>query len=156
MNFSIEKIEEKMLACGVKISTSASSSFDDVQNVSKKFESVRKQLQYVKKPVYTVIATKENELFMGNLVSMKNKYMACLEIHKDQLVCKVEIKSGTSATLPLKVARIRKEFYLNWLPKSGYVSSDIKDMEVYHYRQRWFRKSYKMVMELWFFVEKKG
>lgn len=36
MNFSIEKIEEKMLACGVKISTSASSSFDDVQIVSKK------------------------------------------------------------------------------------------------------------------------
>lgn len=156
MNFSIEKIEEKMLVCGVKISTSASSSFDDVQILSKKFETVKNQLQYVKKPVYTVVATKENELFMGSLVSMKNKNVACLEVSKDQLVCKVEIKSGTSATLPLKVARIRKEFYTNWLPKSGYISSEIKDMEVYHYRQRWFRKSYKMVMELWFLIEKKG
>lgn len=93
---------------------------------------------------------------MGSLVSMKNKNFACLDIHKDQLVCKVEITSKVSALLLLKVARIRKEFYTNWLTKSGYVSSDIKEMEVYHYRQRWFRKSYKMVMELWFFIEKKG
>ena len=156
MKFSIEKIEEKMLACGVKIPTSASSSFDDVQKISKKFEAVKKQLQYVKKPVYTIVATKENELFMGSLVAMKNKDLACLEIHKDQLVCKVEITCKMSALLPLKVARIRKAFYLKWLPKSGFISSDIKDMEVYHYRQRWFRKSYKMVMELWFFIEKKG
>lgn len=76
----------------------------------KKFESVKKQLQYVKKPVYTVVATKENELFMGSLVSMKNKNFACLDIHKDQLVCKVEITSKVSALLLLKVARIVKSF----------------------------------------------
>ncbi len=155
MDYKIEKLNEKMLVCGLTKPTSASSSFDDIQTLSKEYQAVKNDFVYVCKPVYTIVATKTDALFMGNVVTKKNKHFDHIELDENQLLCKVEVKGMNGATLPLKVAKIKNNFY-KWLKSSDYKSSDILDLEVYHYRQRWFRKSYKMVLEVWFLVKKKG
>ena len=92
---------------------------------------------------------------MGDFVERKDSNFASLSIKKGQLLVKVKVLFRFQAFLPAKVAGIRKEFYQHWLPDSGYVSSQWQDLEVYHYRRRYFRKSRKMVMELWFLLENK-
>lgn len=72
------------------------------------------------------------------------------------LTAHVDVRVGTQTTLPLRIAAARKAFYEQWLPSSGYVASTelgFRDVELYHYRKRRFRRATKLVVELLFIIE---
>ena len=72
------------------------------------------------------------------------------------LTARVDVRVGTQATLPLRIAAARKSFYEEWLPASGYTASTelgFRDVELYHYRKRRFRRATKLVVELLFILE---
>ncbi len=153
--FEAEQMAEPILLCGVELPASEATMFEDLQVLSRAYAKEKPQIRYQKKPVYTMVATSSRGLFMGDVVEKKNPGRKHLQIRKGQWVVKVAIPYRMQAALPAKVARLRKQFYQDWLPDQPYTSASWQDLEVYHYRQRYFRKSVKMVMELWFCLEPK-
>lgn len=82
--------------------------------------------------------------------------LEAVRIPAGALAVVVPVPVGTQATLPLRIAAARKRFYEDWLPTSGYRPScelGFRDVELYHYRRRRFRRATKMVLELMFLVE---
>lgn len=155
MIFSPVALNEDILVSGVELKTSESTLFEDLPALSKKYAKIRPHIQFQIKPLTTCVASGPNKVFMGDFVLKKNKEFKNLYISKGIEAVKVNIPVHSQLTLPAKVAKIRKRFYDEWLPSSGYRSfPEWKDLEVYHYRRRYFRKSRKMIMELWFLIEK--
>ncbi len=82
--------------------------------------------------------------------------LEAVRIPAGALAVVVPVPVGTQATLPLRIAAARKRFYEDWLPTSGYRPScelGFRDVELYHYRRRRFRRATKMVLDLLFLVE---
>ena len=82
--------------------------------------------------------------------------LEAVRIPAGALAAVVPVPVGTQVTLPLRIATARKRFYEDWLPTSGYRPScelGFRDVELYHYRRRRFRRATKMVLELMFLVE---
>lgn len=154
--FDPRQLDETIYLSGITINTASENLFEDLKILSKKYAKIKPQIQYLKKPVYTVVATSKEKIFMGDMTEKANKQMAFVRIEKGQWIVKVPIKYHSQALLPAKVAKIRKKFYQDWLPLQAFDQDDVwQDLEVYHYRKRYFRKSTKMVMELWFCIKPK-
>ncbi len=155
MIFETVTLEKDCWISGVKKNTSPDTLYEDLPKLSKEFAKIRPSIKNPVRPLTTCVATGTTQIFMGDFVERKDAKLAELSLKKGQLLVKVKVPFHFQAFLPAKVARIRKEFYQNWLPKSPYISSIWQDLEVYHYRRRYFRKSRKMIMELWFLLENK-
>ena len=155
MIFSPNALTEDILASGIEWKTSEAQLFEDLPALSKKYAKIRPHIQSQIKPLTTCVASGPNKIFMGDFVLKQNKDYTNITIPKGINVIKVNIPVHSQLTLPAKVAKVRKRFYHEWLPSSGYRSfKEWNDLEVYHYRRRYFRKSRKMIMELWFLIEK--
>ena len=137
--FEAEQLTEPILLCGVELPASEATMFEDLQVLSRAYAKEKPQIRYQKKPVYTMVATSSRRLFMGDVVEKKNPGRKHLQIRKGQWVVKVAIPYRMQAALPAKVARLRKQFYQDWLPDQPYTSASWQDLEVYHYRPRYFR-----------------
>ena len=141
MIFSPNALTEDILASGIEWKTSEAQLFEDLPALSKKYAKIRPHIQSQIKPLTTCVASGPNKIFMGDFVLKQNKDYTNITIPKGIHV--------------VKVAKVRNRFYHEWLPSSGYRSFNAwNDLEVYHYRRRYFRKSRKMIMELWFLIEK--
>ena len=140
------------------------SMFQEAKKLANTYGKVKGDLKHLVTPVHTAVITfAKNEhqdyvYFMGDEVTKAEKLKQPLVTHtipKGTLVARISIPVGSQLTLSYKVADIRKQFYTSWLKEHGYVSHEyMEDMELYHYRRRRLRKALKMVMELYFFIEK--
>lgn len=155
MIFEPVTLEKDYWISGVEKKTSPDTLYEDLPVLSKEFAKIKPSIKNPIRPLTTCVATAKTKIFMGDFVERKDTQFAVLSLKKGQCLVKVNVPFRFQAFLPAKVAGIRKEFYQRWLPDSGYVSSQWQDLEVYHYRRRYFRKSRKMVMELWFLLEVK-
>lgn len=154
--FEPQQLDEIIYLSGVMMDTDPKNLFEDLKTLSRKYAKIKPQIKHLKKPVYTVVATSTEKIFMGDMTEKANKQMTLVKIEKGQWVVKVPVKYHLQAFLPTKVADIRKKFYQDWLPLQDFDQDNIwQDLEVYHYRKRHFRKSTKMVMELWFCIKPK-
>ena len=118
--FEAEQLTEPILLCGVELPASEATMFEDLQVLSRAYAKEKPQIRYQKKPVYTMVATSSRGLFMGDVVEKKNPGRKHLQIRKGQWVVKVAIPYRMQAALPAKVARLRKQFYQDWLPDQPY------------------------------------
>lgn len=155
MIFEPVTLEKDCWISGIEKKTSPDTLYEDLPVLSKEFAKIKPSIKNPIRPLTTCVATGKAKIFMGDFVERKDPNFASISIKKGQLLVKVKVSFRFQAFLPAKVAGIRKKFYQNWLPESGYVSSQWQDLEVYHYRRCYFRKSRKMVMELWFLLENK-
>lgn len=154
--FSVEKLDHSMIVSGVMMPTKEETVFEDLPKLSKEYAKIKTKIDFLKTPVYTIVATSDKTLFMGDVTSKKNAKLASITFPKDMYIVKVPVPFYWQITLPAKVAKIRKQFYQDWLPNQPYESdAKWKDLEVYHYRQRYFRKSRRMIMEIWFCLKTK-
>ena len=156
MIFKPETLNEEIWVGGIGKKTSSETLYDDLPELSKHYAKIRPSIQNQVKPLTTCVASKDDRIFMGDFVTQRDVKLESFQLKKDQTVVKVSVPFHFQLGLPAKVARIRNAFYQSWLPESGYISSSLwQDMEVYHYRRRYFRKSRKLIMELWFLIEKR-
>ena len=123
-------------------------------------QKIKPQIRYQKKPVYTMVATSSRRAVHGGCRRTEaNPWLESIcRSGKDSWVVKVAIPYRMQAALPADegCAVCASSFYQDWLPDQPYTCCIAGRMlEVYHYRQRYFRKSVKMVMELWFCLEPK-
>lgn len=154
--FEVERLTQAVRASGVTMSTSEETLFADLQALGRRYAKIKPSIQHLHTPVHTLVASSDQKIFMGDVTTGENRALDQFHLESGQLVVKVPVPYRLQAALPAKAARIRKAFYQDWLPDQPYESGEWKDVEVYHYRQRYFRKSVKMVMELWFFLSPKS
>lgn len=149
---------------GIQKQTSESAMFQDAKELANAYGKVKDKIKNQLTPVHTAVITMAKDqnqcfhYFMGDEVSnikqLANPLLS-LTIPRGTQMAKVSVPVGSQLTLSYKVADIRKQFYTEWLNEHGYKKhASMEDMELYHYRRRRFRKSLKMVMELYFFIEK--
>lgn len=156
MIFELTKLEQELWVAGLSQKTDPKHLYEDLPALSKRYAGLRPSIKNQIRPLTTCVASKEDKIFMGDFVERKDSKLESFCLKKGQLLVKVKVPVHMQALLPAKVARLRKKFYQEWLVQSSYQSSaQWQDLEVYHYRRRYFRKSRKMVMELWFLLEKK-
>lgn len=154
--FDPQQLGETIYLSGVMMDTTSDTLFEDLKTISKKYAKIKPHIKYLKKPVYTMVATSKKKLFMGDVTEKANKQLALVKLEKDQWIVKFPVKYHSQALLPAKVAKLRKEFYQEWLPNQNFDQDDMwQDLEVYHYRKRRFRKATKMVVEIWFCIQPK-
>ena len=154
--FEVERLTQAVRASGVTMSTSEETLFADLQALGRRYAKIKPSIQHLQTPVHTLVASSDQKIFMGDVTTGENRALDQFHLESGQLVVKVPVPYRLQAALPAKAARIRKAFYQDWLPDQPYESGEWKDVEVYHYRQRYFRKSVKMVMELWFCLSPKS
>lgn len=165
LNCEIIELKEDRIFLGLKKTMCETTMFKDAQKLAKDYATMKTRITHLCHPVHTALITfskKDNgefDCFMGDEVHSINKSedpMQYIVLSKGTCMAKVKVRVGSQMTLSYRVAGIRKQFYTKWLKLHGYVSvSPFEDMELYHYRRRKFRKSTKMVMELYFFIQKK-
>lgn len=156
MIFEPVRLEQNFLVAGLLKKTDPEHLYQDLPVLSREFAQIRPKIKHQIRPLTTCVATREDAVFMGDFVEKENAGLESFRLKKGQLVVKVPVPVRMQALLPAKVARIRKQFYQDWLVQSKYCSASLwQDLEVYHYRRRYFRKARKMVMELWFLLEEK-
>lgn len=154
--FETERLQEALIISGVKMPYEARTLFDDLQELGRRYAKIKPKIRHQRKPVYTMVMTGEEQLFMGDVTTEADRSLETLRLEKGKLVVKVPVPYHMQASLTMKAAKLRKRFYQDWLPGQPYACARWRDAEVYHYRQRYFRKSVKMVMELWFFLDPKS
>lgn len=138
--------------------------FKEGPEIANQYAKIKESIQHLVLPVITIAAMHKKDeegyfdYFFGDEVTrvMKLKEpLSSLKIVKGTQYAKVSVKVGNSVTLAYRVAKLRQRFYTEWLPASGYQKGTlIEDMEVYKYRKRKFRRAKKLVMDLYFVLEK--
>lgn len=149
---------------GVETNMNEESMFKEASVLANAYAKIKNQIKQPKLPVHTAIITgKKDEAgnflyFMGDETTANRKVkepLVQISLFKGTLLARVPVKAGCQLTLSYQVAALRKKFYMEWLKEHGYISAGpYEDMECYHYRKRRFRKATKMVMELYFFIQK--
>lgn len=157
-------LEHECIFVGLKTMMNEESMFKEAGMLANAYAKIKRQIKHVCLPVHTAIITGTKDpcgnflYFMGDEVTVKNNVkepLVQLTLPKGTLLARVSVKAGSQLTLSYKVANLRKRFYTEWLKDHGYASvPPYEDMEYYHYRKRRFRKATKMVMELYFFIQK--
>ena len=150
---------------GLKKTMKEDAMFQEAKVLAGEYAAIKGQIKNLILPVYTGVITfamdeeGSYDYFMGDEVSSvkgQELFMQKVVLPKGTCVARVQVKAGFQMTLSYKAASIRKQFYTEWLQEHGYVSAcPLEDMELYHYRRRRFRKAVKLVMELYFFIEKR-
>lgn len=146
--------------------------FSDAPELARRLAAVKEQLPGRVMPVVTAQVAFEPDgegrlrYFMGDEVEPGEAPVAralaaadgleIVRIPAGMLAVCASVPVGTQATLPLRIASVRRRFYEEWLPSSGYAASTasgFRDVELYHYRRRRFRRATKLVAELLFLME---
>lgn len=159
-------LKQEQCFVGLKTRMNEATMFQEAGKLANAYANIKNQIKQPRLPIHTAVITGTKDqagnflYFMGDEVVIKSevsKPLVQITLPKGTLLAKVSVKVGSQLTLSYKVADLRRQFYTEWRKEHGYVSAaPYEDMEVYHYRKRRFRKSRKMVMELYFFIEKAG
>lgn len=163
--YEVVSFQKDRVFVGIDVRTSETAMFQDAKQLANTYGKIKDKIKNQITPVHTAVITMKKDqeetfrYFMGDEVSSMKKLvdpLVSMVLPKGTMVAKVSVPVGSQLTLSYKVAEIRKQFYTTWLNEHPYVSHPImEDMELYHYRRKRFRKSLKMVMELYFFIEEK-
>lgn len=157
---------------GRSLTTSEKDMFADAPKLARRLAEVKEQVPCRVMPVVTAVVCDEPgadgrfRYFTGDEVEPGEEPvrralaaaegLEAVRLPAGTLVARMPVRVGTQATLPLRIAAARKSFYEEWLPGSGYEPScelGFRDLELYHYRRRRFRRATKMVLELMFLVK---
>ncbi len=167
LDITVAPLEDERVFRGCSIVTSEKTAFDDGAVLARKFAQVKESVGGRVMPVVSAavsFAPAEDgayRFFMGDEVEARaaKKAQEGLEdvrVPAGTLVAVVPVKFHLQASAALAAAKVRRAFYEDWLPSSGYVSADdlgFVDVELYHYRRRRFRRARKMVLDLMFIVK---
>lgn len=168
----VERLQLPRAFVGCSVQTSEKDMFADAPKLAKRLGAVKEKVRGRKMPVVTAVISDEPaedgtyRYFTGDEVEpgaepvrralASAEGLEATEVPAGTLVALVPVRVGTQATLPLRIASARRAFCEDWLPGSGYESSaalGFRDVELYHYRKRRFRRATKMVLELMFLIE---
>ena len=171
----VERLALPRAFVGCSVLTSEKDMFSDAPELARRLAAVKEQLPGRVMPVVTAVVAHEPDAdgrfayFTGDEVEPGDAPvrqalaaadgLEAVRLPAGTLVARMPVRVGTQATLPLRVAAARKSFYEDWLPTSGYeVCCDLgfRDVELYHYRRRRFRRATKLVLELLFVIKPAG
>ena len=160
----VERLQLPRAFVGCSVQTSEKDMFADAPKLAKRLGAVKEKVRERKMPVVTAVISDEPaedgsyRYFTGDEVEPGAEPVRRALASAEGLEA-TEVPAGTLVALvplPLRIASARRAFYEDWLPKSGYGSSaalGFRDVELYHYRKRRFRRATKMVLELMFLIE---
>ena len=173
LDVAVEKLEQPRVFVGMEVRATEESLFEGAPRLARSYAEVKEGIPNRVMPVMTAVVSGVPDkggafsYFMGDEVepglgkrreAIKSaEGLVERELPAGTLVARVPVEFALQASAPMKAARIRAHIYNEWLGENGYRSADglgIRDLEVYHYRRRRFRKARKMVMELVFPIEK--
>ncbi len=170
-NITVAPLEDTRVFRGCSLVTSEKNVFDDAAKLARDFAGVKESVAGRAMPVVTGAVSFSAGVdgtyryFMGDEVAgaARKKPQDGLEdvvVPAGTLVAVVPVKFRLQAVAALSAAQVRKAFYEDWLPGSGYESAadelGFADVELYHYRRRRFRRARKMVLNLMFLVREKA
>lgn len=168
-DITVAPLEEDRVFRGRSLMTDDRCVFDDGAKLARDFAQVKESVEGRVMPVVSAVVAfeagegGEYRYFMGDEVTGKTagrrqEGLEDVVVPAGTLVAVVPVKFRLQASAALAAAQVRKSFYEDWLPTSGYESAacdlGFSDVELYHYRRRRFRKARKMVLELMFVVRK--
>ena len=167
LDITVAPLEDERVFRGCSIETCEKTVFDDGAVLARMFAQVKETVTGRVMPVVSAAVSfspgedGHYRFFMGDEVEghVGKKAQEGLEdvrVPAGTLVAVVPVKFHMQASAALAAAKVRRAFYEDWLPGSGYVSATdlgFIDVELYHYRRRRFRRARKMVLDLMFIVK---
>lgn len=168
LDITVAPLEEDRVFRGRSLITCEQRVFEDGARLARDFAQVKEGIEGRVMPVVSaVVAFEAGEdgqyrYFMGDEVATKatGRAQDGLEdvlVPAGTLVAVIPVKFRLQASAALSAASVRRSFYEDWLPRSGYESAALdlgfSDIELYHYRRRRFRRARKLVMDLMFIVK---
>lgn len=165
MDIRVAPLEDDRVFRGCSLATDEKRAFEDGARLAREFAKVKETVEGRAMPVVTGVVSfapgpdGTYRYFMGDEVVGKarggaQEGLEDVTVPAGTLVAVVPVRFHVQASAALHAARARREFYEDWLPRSGYESAadelGFADVELYHYRRRRFRRARKMVLELLF------
>lgn len=169
LDITVAPLEEDRVFRGRSLMTDDERIFEDGARLARDFAQVKESVEGRAMPVVSAVAAfapgegGEYRYFMGDELDVSRggaaKPQDGLEdvvVPAGTLVAVVPVRFHVQASAALHAARVRRSFYEEWLPSSGYESAaadlGFADIELYRYRRRRFRRARKMVLDLMFLV----
>jgi len=160
-NPEIITLDETIKAVGISIDTNGKNANKDISKLGKEFAEIKGSIEHKEEPWRFVavsknynITTGEYNYFMGDVVTSFDGQPENLETFEipQKVYGKVTVKAKNRMSWGLEIIKVKKHFYLVWLPKSKFKpAKSIGEFEIHDERSR----NKKPEMDMYFAIRKR-